>query len=172
MYAVPIGQMKGTFQATWTDRAGDNEAISNVENLKIELDGASLNVVNDFRIAVHLAPLAGRSRRGRGFGGGAPGPPPVSITLVGRDKRGEQLTVSLMVDRKTYESNKGDPIDVTGRVAAGASRGGFGGRGRGPGRSVRGTLVLKQAGMKKGEPVSGTLDLTIVEARGGFFNRR
>ena len=168
MYTVEIGTIKGGFQTTWTDRRGGEESQSVVKDLRVVLDGASM-VLGDFRVTAHEY----RAPASRRFGGsgGVSGPPSVAITLSGRDKNGAQFSIPLVIERSVYQALKdgpNDPLEMRAKYIAGRS----GGFGRGPGRSVAGSIVLDKAGMEPGEPVSGTLDLTVFEAKGGFFNRR
>ncbi|NND98038.1 MAG: hypothetical protein HKN47_11985 [Pirellulaceae bacterium] len=78
------------------------------------------------------------------------------------------------MDRKQFaNADPGVSIRVTGRFQeGGSSQFGFGGFGGGPNRSVIGAVRLAKSGIKPGDKIAGTIDVKIVETRGGFFNQR
>ena len=168
MYAVEVGTMKGGFQTTFRDRGSSEETQSVVKDLKVQMEGASI-LVSSYEITAqeYRAP-AGRSPWGRSGGTTVPS---IGLTITGRNKTGDPFNLTFVIPKDVYQDHKGEPIEIRARLVSGRSRGGFGG-GRGPSRSAVGTVVLDKSGMEPGDAVTGTLDLSIEESKGGFFGRR
>jgi hypothetical protein len=175
MYTVAVGKAKGSFTATWSQRPPRDGSTVGQADLQLKLDD---KVVDFERLGVtaftfQFPGFGGGRPGGGGRGPGLPGnfKPPVSVNFTAiRRNDGEQITLSLSVDKDAFETKLKDESDVTGRLTVGQA-GGFG-FGFGGGRSLNGKLRLTKSGTAVGDEIVGTIDLSVVEVHGGFFNQR
>jgi len=187
MYSVPVGHAEGTFSSVWKEENGGPVDGTGKVELTLVLDEKTIEFTS---MTAVVGPLQFRGFGGgfgrRGGRGGGPGgrgrggpspeggndePPPASIALSGvRKSDGQSVTLSLIVARENLIAGLGTELDVTGTLQEGNAGGGFGR----PGgmRSISGKLKLDAAGVKSGDAVAGSVDLEIVETRGGMFSRR
>lgn len=175
---IDLGHAKGSF----TTRFGGNQAAaaeSSQAELQIQLDGKPIELT---KVEVRaerfqfprFGPPGGFGGPPRGFAGpGGPAPPaPVNLVFTGTRGEGEPITITMMIDAEKFARDGGDPIKVTGSYQEGQRGGGFpgfGGFGGGPNRSVIGELALEKSGTNEGDAVAGSVDLQVVETRGGLF---
>ena len=171
MYIVDVGRAKGTFETVWG--GSDNEGRdAGKADLRIVWDGEE-SALTETSVRV------GSFSFGRGFGSRrsrrpfGDGPPPATLTLSGvRASDDKRLTFTLMAPRGVFEAGAGKSVAVNGWLMEGRG-GGFGGFGRrGPGRSLHGEITLGAVGVSDGDPVTGSLDVSIMEMRGGMFGGR
>lgn len=179
-YTVPVGQVAGTFTTKWSGTQQRDVATAGAAELTIQLDGEPLELTT--------AGAGAWENRFRGFGPPR-GPQPETVSLVLAARRADNqpgITITLSVDRKSFSADDGrTELDVRGSFTetpvgapqqrggfGGRGFGGFGGRGGGPRRSVAGKLVLTAAGTAEGDAVSGSLELQVLENRGGFNSQR
>ncbi len=171
MYAIPVGSLAGSFKGEWKSRQPRAAEDAGEATFKMNLDGEEIQFA---KLGAGAWPM--EIRRGFGPPGRNTGAPRVSVVFTGiRESDDQQIVVSLTVNREAFETAKpGTSLKVIGRLTEGRSRGfgfpGFGGGG--PMRSVSGTLELMQTGTKKDAPITGKVDLKILETRGGLFDRR
>jgi hypothetical protein len=81
------------------------------------------------------------------------------------------MTLTVNVPRDQFTAGA-KTVNISGSFDNGQQQGGRSFRGPGMGKSVKGTVKLTKAGQKEGDPISGSLDVRIVELRGGMFGRR
>ncbi len=197
-HTVAVGKASGTFTAAWSAAGGPPTTGSADLNLTLDRVEVAFQEVTA-SVQVMAFPQFGRGGPGgpaprAGFRGGAdprgpagasigpqggPGAvfePPVVVTLTATRPDADPMTFTFVIDRAKFKVAN-NPIEVRGRISEGrpgygGGFGGIGGGGFGGGRANRllaGSLQLTQAGSDAGDPVSGKLELEIVETRGGIF---
>jgi hypothetical protein len=166
MYAVPVGELTGTFNAEWHERAPTDPTSTGNAKLKLQLNESTITLKNTgASVQEFQFPRFGLG--GGGLGGNTK--PPVTLVLAGNKADGQLVTVSLFVDRGEFENSNEEAMDVAGMLTEGQNRGfGFGGPGN---KSVSGQLWLQESGTNNGDVVKGSITLKITEVHGGFFNR-
>ena len=186
-YVVDVGKVTGSFSTLFSDGGRESRKDSTAEII-VELDGEPIQFD---RVSVRAqifqfqgfggfgAPPRGNNsggsnrgpqRSGGGFGQTQSAPAPVNLVFTGERSAGQPITISLMIDRDQFKPDVKNAIRVTGSFHEGGARGfGFGG---GPRRSIHGELRLTQAGTDVQDKITGTIDLSLVETHGGFFQQR
>ena len=171
-YAVDVGSVQGAFDAVWNDQPVSNP--QEVGTAKIELQLGD-EMVAFKQLGVTSQPDT-RASRGRPGGEGQEDETPdmttrsATIVFTGtRKEEDDKVTLTLTVPREAFLAKHPSRTPVRGTLAIGRSSGGFGGFGGMGGRQARGEIQLASAGLKTGEHVSGSLELSIFELRGGIF---
>ncbi len=152
IYFGEIGTAKVTFETQWFDKTPrQTNGLGQVE-LELELNGKSVEMVE-------LGAYAERSKW--------PSPEPVkppSIVITGKRKSdGKQLTFGTGLSSELFKPTAGEPVEIGGIFMVGQSFMTPDGRMR----MIGGLATFEQTSMSKGDPVKGTMELTIVEMKGG-----
>lgn len=166
MYVVPVGNITGDFKTTKSDRpAGSISARANAK-VTLTIDDQVVPFAS-IGVSIHPAPRGGFP----GFGPPMPpGPPMMDIVLEGeRAADGKISRIALAVPEAVLSEAEGKTIQVDGFYVPDSRAGGFG-MPMG-GRTTRGSITFRKLGMKSGDPIEATIDLTVSEVRGGFMNR-
>ena len=175
-YNVTVGKLAGTFSTVFSGDQNTAEA-SGQNKFRLELGGKPIEL-EDVAVTAksYKAPQFGFGGFGGGgeFGGGRrtlpPSPEQVRLAIAGNRKSdGQRLTISFIIDRKTFATSAGKSVKVSGLLAEGQARGfgGFGG-----GKSANGQLKLTKVGTQSGDAIAGRIDAEVVEVHGGLFGQR
>ena len=165
VHIVDIGRVTGSFSTGYSAVGSKRAAVGKVD-VRVTLK-AQQNVFK--KVAVKAQDFQFPSV----FRGAAPPvstrPAPSVLVFTGTRDGNVPLSFSLTVPKGKFTAGGSQPIDVTGRMREVQSGGGLR---RGSIRSLVGKVHFTEPGVKTGDPIAGTVDLWIVETRGGFQRRR
>jgi spore coat protein CotH len=184
-YTVAVGTAVGNFKTNWTSSppAADRDR-SSLPGKKVALQVSVQGSVVDFtelRVFSAPAPELGGAFGGRNFGRGGQRPaelpkvdlpkvvPPATIVFAGQRTDGRPFRLTLTIQRNDFLAGKTVAVRGTLIEEERGRSGGFRGFG---GRTVQGELKLTTAGFDVGDEVAGSVDLEILESRGGMFGGR